>query len=68
LAKTLWSLPAVMPDLPAVAQLSSGFYDLVSGAWFIQNVYTGKAQQYALVERYKPAEFSPAAMAGRGVR
>lgn len=68
LAKTLWSLPAVLPDLPAVAQLSSGFYDLVSGAWFIQNLYAGKAQQYSVVERYKASEFSPAAMAGRGVR
>ena len=68
LAKTLWSLPSVMPDLPAVAQLSSGFYDLVSGAWFIQNLYAGKEQQYAVVDRYKAAEFSPAAMAGRGVR
>lgn len=68
LAKTLWSLPAVMPDLPAHATLSAGFYDLVSGAWFIQNLYAGKNQQYAVVDRYKPAEFSPAAMAGRGVR
>lgn len=68
LAKTLWSLPAVLPDFPAVAQLSSGFYDLTSGAWFIQNLYAGKESQYAPVERYKASEFSPAAMAGRGVR
>jgi len=68
LAKTLWSLPAVMPDLPAQAQLSSGFYDLTSGAWFIQNVYTGLPEQYGLVDRYKASEFSPAAMAGAGVR
>ncbi|MFA7822943.1 DUF1329 domain-containing protein [Aeromonas dhakensis] len=68
LAKTVWSLPVVMPDLPAHLTLSAGFYDLTSGAWFIQNVYAGKDQQYSLVDRYKPAEFSPAAMAGRGVR
>ena len=66
--QTLWSLPAVLPDFPAVAQLSSGFYDLTSGAWFIQNLYAGKESQYAPVERYKASEFSPAAMAGRGVR
>jgi len=68
LAKSLWSLPAVMPDLPAVAQLTSGFYDFTSGAWFVQNLYTGKDSQYGIVGRYKPAEFSPAAMAGSGVR
>ncbi len=68
LAKTLWSLPSVMPDLPALAQMSSGFYDLTSGAWFIQNLFTGKDQQYSVVDRYKPSEFSSAAMAGRGVR
>ncbi|MNO98444.1 hypothetical protein D3C76_901910 [compost metagenome] len=68
LAKTLWSLPAVMPDLPAQAQLSSGFYDLTSGAWFIQNVYTGLPEQYGMVDRYRASEFSPAAMAGAGVR
>ncbi|MNG33505.1 hypothetical protein D3C84_1197750 [compost metagenome] len=51
-----------------MAQLSSGFYDLISGTWFIQNLYAGKDQQYAVVDRYKAAEFSPAAMAGRGVR
>ncbi|MBB2493563.1 DUF1329 domain-containing protein [Aquipseudomonas ullengensis] len=68
LAKTLWSLPAVLPDLPAQAQLTSGFYDLTSGAWFVQNLYTGLAEQYGIVDRYKKSEFSPAAMAGQGVR
>jgi hypothetical protein len=68
LAKTLWSLPAVMPDLPAQAQLSAGFYDLTSGSWFIQSVYAGMNDQYSVVDRFKPAEFSPAAMAGAGVR
>ncbi len=68
LAKTLWSLPYVMPDVPAVAQATAGFYDLNSGAWFIQSVYAGMADQYRIVDRYKTAEFSPAAMAGAGVR
>ncbi|EJM22902.1 Protein of unknown function (DUF1329) [Pseudomonas sp. GM21] len=68
LAKSLWSLPAVMPDLPAVAQLTSGFYDLTSGTWFVQSVFGGKNSQYAIVDRYKKSEFSPNAMAGQGVR
>jgi hypothetical protein len=57
-----------MPDVPAVAQATAGFYDLTSGAWFIQSVYAGMADQYRIVDRYKTAEFSPAAMAGAGVR
>lgn len=68
LAKTLWTLPAVLPDVPAVAQLSSGFYDLNSGAWFIQNTFAGQSEQYGIVDRYKKSDFSPAAMAGKGVR
>ena len=68
LAKVLWSMPAVMPDIPAVAQLSSGFYDMISGAWFIQSLYAGKASQYGIVDRYNASEFLPAAMAGSGVR
>lgn len=68
LAKTLWALPAVTPDLPAQAPLSAGFYDLTSGAWFVQSVYAGMPDQYSVVDRFKGAEFSPAAMAGAGVR
>jgi len=68
LAKSLWSTPQVMPDIPAVAQVSSGFYDLISGAWFIQSLYAGKESQYGVVGRYKASEFQPAAMAGSGVR
>ncbi|GGO76450.1 hypothetical protein GCM10011348_03690 [Marinobacterium nitratireducens] len=68
LAKTLWALPAALPDLPAQATLSAGFYDLTSGAWFIQNLYAGESEQYELVDRYRSSDFSPAMMAGRGVR
>lgn len=68
LAKSLWSLPTVLPDIPAVASLTSGFYDLNSNTWFVQNLYTGLPDQYGVVERYKKSEFSPAAMAGQGVR
>jgi hypothetical protein len=68
LAKSLWSLPVVMPDLPALTQLTSGFYDLTSGTWFAQSIFSGKNSQYSIVDRYKKSEFSPAAMAGQGVR
>jgi hypothetical protein len=57
-----------MPDMPAHATLSSGFYDLTSGAWFVQNILAGKDSQYGLADRFKKSEFSPAAMAGQGVR
>lgn len=68
LSKTLWALPAIMPDIPAHVTLTSGFYDLTSSAWFIQDVYTGQSEQYGIVDRYKKSEFSPAVMAGQGVR
>ncbi|WP_420231718.1 DUF1329 domain-containing protein [Pseudomonas sp. ABY48] len=68
LVKVLWSMPSVMPDVPAVAQVSSGFYDMISGAWFIQSLYAGKESQYGIVDRYNASEFLPAAMAGSGVR
>lgn len=68
LAKTLWALPAVLPDIPAHASVSSGFYDFTSGTWFVLDLFTGKASQWGIVDRFKKSEFSPAVMAGQGVR
>lgn len=68
LAKMLWAMPAVMPDIPAVATVSSGFYDFTSGAWFVLHMFAGKPSQYEIVDRYKNSDFSPSVMAGQGVR
>ena len=68
LAKTLWALPAVMPDIPAQASVSSGFYDFMSGTWFVLDLLTGQSSQWGIVERFKKSDFSPTVMAGQGVR
>ncbi len=66
--KTMWQLPVVMPDLPAVAGVTFGFYDLVSGAWYANLVFNEKAEQYKIVPPYSDTVFTPAAMAGEGIR
>ncbi|MES2264878.1 MAG: DUF1329 domain-containing protein [Pseudomonadota bacterium] len=67
--KTLFSNPAVMPDLPATAPLQQfGFYDLISGAWYANGVMNEKAEQYKIMPRYANTVFTPDAMAGEGQR
>lgn len=68
LAKTLWSLPVVLPEFPTVVPATPGFYDLTSGAWFVQSIYSGQPDQYRMADRYKSSDFSPETMAGQGVR
>jgi len=68
LAKVLWQLPVVMPDLPGVVMMNFGFYDMLSGAWFGGESYIGKNEQYRIVPAYKDSVFTPDAMAGEGVR
>jgi hypothetical protein len=66
--KTLWALPVLMPDLPGVVIPTFGFYDLLSGAWFANNVMNEKASQYKLTPRYSDATFTPESLAGSGLR
>ncbi|PVZ42528.1 DUF1329 domain-containing protein [Pseudomonas sp. CC120222-01a] len=68
LAKVLWGIPVVMPDIPAVVTLSSGFYDMLSGAWFASDIYAGKNEQYRIMPPYKDSVFTADAMAGEGIR
>lgn len=66
--RTLWSLPFAMPDLPGVTQGASGFYDLVGGGYFANDVMTAKKEQIKVVPRFKDGFFTPEALAGEGVR
>ena len=68
LAKVLWTSPVVLPDLPGTASLTTGFYDLLSGSWFVGDVFAGKNQQYRIVQPFKDSVFTADAMAGEGVR
>ncbi|HYD16765.1 MAG TPA: DUF1329 domain-containing protein [Candidatus Nanoarchaeia archaeon] len=66
--KSTWSLPYVMPDLPAVADLNFGYYDLTSGAWYSANMYNEKPGHYKITSRWPDKVFTPDAMAAEGVR
>lgn len=66
--KTMFQLPIVMPDLPATVGTTFGFYDLVSGAWYVNMLFNEKAQQYKIMPPYDDTVFTPSAMAGEGIR
>ncbi|MHC8287151.1 DUF1329 domain-containing protein [Pseudomonas sp. XS1P51] len=68
LAKVLWTSPVALPDLPGTASVTTGFYDLLSGAWFVGDVFAGKNEQYRIVPPFKESVFTADAMAGEGVR
>ncbi len=63
-----FSLPLAAPDIPAVIGTTWGFYDLVSGTWFVNVLMNDRSEQYKVVPRYSETVFSPEAMAGEGLR
>ena len=66
--KTLWQLPMTMPDIPATAAVTFGFYDLLANTWFANDVAPEQAEQYKIVPRVSDATFTPDAMTAEGVR
>ncbi len=66
--KTTWALPFAMPDLPGVYMGANGFYDLLTGSYFANDVANEKKAQFELMPRYKDSVFTPEAMAGEGLR
>ncbi|HEX5392756.1 MAG TPA: DUF1329 domain-containing protein [Rhodocyclaceae bacterium] len=66
--KTVWQLPVAMPDVPATTPVSFGFYDLVTGTWFVNDVVNEKGAPYAVIPKVSDSSFTPDAMAGEGVR
>lgn len=68
LIKTLWALPVLMPEFPAVAAPTSGGHDLIDGSWVAMGMSNGKARAYKSVARYPELRFTPDALAGEGVR
>ena len=68
LTRTLWALPLLLPDIPAVAAATSGGHDLVKGTWIAMAVLNGKPAPYKLVPRFPDAHFTADAMAGEGIR
>ncbi|MGK5078764.1 DUF1329 domain-containing protein [Janthinobacterium sp. HLX7-2] len=66
--KTLWQLPMMMPDFPATTSMTFGFYDLLSGTWFVSSNGNGKASHYKQMPQYSPSTFTPEALSGGGLR
>jgi hypothetical protein len=68
LARTLWSLPLVLPDIPAVAVATAGGHDLVKGTWIALGVLNGKPAPWRVMPRFPDAHFTADALAGEGIR
>jgi len=68
LARVVYSIPIVMPDVPAVFRSSFGVYDLVNGTSYIGSLYNEESEQMRIDKPFSASTFSPEAMAGEGIR
>jgi len=68
LIKTLWALPVLMPEFPAVVAPMTGGHDLIAGTWVAMAVSNGRSLVYKPVARFPALRFTPDALAGEGVR
>lgn len=68
LARTLWQVPIVLPDMPGIGAKTFGFYDLISGSWYVNGLFNEKREQYRIMPTHQDALFTPDALAGEGVR
>jgi hypothetical protein len=68
LSRTLWQIPMVLPDMPGVAAKTFGFYDLISGSWYVNGLFNEKTEQNRMMPTHQDALFTPDALAGEGVR
>jgi hypothetical protein len=67
--RTMWQLPMVAPEMPGVIAKTFGFYDLLTGAWFVNGMFNEKREQYRVMDKpYADSLFSPDALAGEGIR
>ena len=68
LARSQFTIPVAMPDVPAQAAVTWGAYDHIGRTMFATLVMNEKKTQYKVQKRYNDAVFTPDAMAGEGVR
>jgi hypothetical protein len=66
--RVLWSASFVAPDFPGTIGGAFGLNDLISGAAFISNIYTGRPVHYVSKPPYPDSVFTPDAMAAEGAR
>ena len=66
--KAYWSLPFIAQEVPCVAAISYGIYNVQTGAWMMDHVLNESPVQFK-TDAQHPANFwTPDAMAGMGVR
>lgn len=64
-----FSIPVVMPDIPAVVGSPWGMYDLLSGNYFAMELMNTYNEQYKVMSpRLPETHFTSDALAGEGVR
>lgn len=68
LARMPLSIPIVVPDAPALIDLSWGAYDLISGSMFMNVLMNESPSQIKLTTPFADAIFTPDGMIGEGVR
>lgn len=69
LARTMYLLPIVAPDVPAFIRSSFGLYDLIGGNSYLGSLYNDESVQIRVEEKPFPAStYSPDSMAGEGIR
>lgn len=68
LARSEFSIPVEMPDVPAEAGVTWGTYDHIARTMFASLVMNEQKSQYKIQKRYSDMVFTPDAMAGEGVR
>ncbi|BDI06038.1 DUF1329 domain-containing protein [Sphaerotilus microaerophilus] len=68
LARSQFTLPVAMPDVPAQAAVTWGAYDHVARTLFATLVMNQQKVQYKVQKRYSDSVFTPDAMAGEGLR
>jgi len=69
----LWQMgfasTAVLPDIPATTSPGNfGFYDLITGAWYLGTLLNDQAEQFKVMPLYPDNTFTPEAIAAAGVR
>jgi len=66
--RTLFTIIATAPDIPATINTTWGDYDLLGGTFFVNVLLNGKPEQYKIMPYYSDRVFTPEALAGEGVR
>jgi Protein of unknown function (DUF1329) len=66
--RSLFTLPIAAPDIPATVNTSWGYYDLLTGRFFVNVLFNDRTEQYRVMPRYSSSLFTADSLASEGVR